>query len=117
MGRVVLRGIAILIALALGGVALLGSGLLGRHEAPGQITPTPRPHPFTEALRAGQARAARALGAADGKQIVFGDLHVHTTFSSDAFLFSLPILGGEGAHPGSERAWSSPIWVAPASDH
>ena len=32
-------------------------------------------------------------------QIFFGDLHVHTTFSQDAFLFSLPLVQGEGAHP------------------
>ena len=37
--------------------------------------------------------------ASGQKEILFGDLHAHTTWSFDGFMFSLPLLGGEGAHP------------------
>ncbi len=35
-------------------------------------------------------------------QILFGDLHVHTTLSVDAFMWNLPALGGRGVNPISD---------------
>lgn len=35
----------------------------------------------------------------EGKQIVFGDLHAHTTYSMDALMFSLEAAGGHGVSP------------------
>jgi hypothetical protein len=58
--------------------------------------------PAVVAERAAAERAALArLGGAPAgdKQILFGDLHVHTTFSVDAFMRTLPFMQGEGAHP------------------
>ena len=47
-----------------------------------------------------QAKAHRHLKPQGNRsQILFGDLHVHSTFSVDAFMYALPVFGGEGAHP------------------
>ncbi|TMA33346.1 MAG: DUF3604 domain-containing protein, partial [Deltaproteobacteria bacterium] len=90
---------AALIGFALGLVYAAGRGAFGAHEGPGEIAGRARPIADLEARVRGDREAGRALGVAHPKQVLFGDLHVHTTFSFDAFMFSLPLLGGEGAHP------------------
>ena len=77
------------------------AGCRGQHQGPGEIKGAAVPAPVVAARGAAQTKALEALapGAPPAKQILFGDLHVHTTFSPDAFMRSLPFLNGEGAHP------------------
>ena len=98
-----LRAVAAVILLALAGAVVFfviaARGTFGSHEAPGQVTQVARPAAEVTASEQAVEQAARGIGVARPKQVLFGDLHVHTTFSFDAFLFSLPLLVGEGAHP------------------
>ncbi len=87
------------IILGIIGVPLVGLyGIYGgaQHEGPGTV----HPRPVTPKLvRDRAARQETVSQRPSSKQILFGDLHVHTTFSTDAFLRSLPLVGGDGAHP------------------
>ncbi len=77
-------------------VALLSLGILGcggDYQEPG--TPTGPRVPFAAIER----REAGFLKGSAPRQILFGDLHVHTTYSADAFTLSLPMMGGQGVHP------------------
>ena len=65
-------------------VLIFSSGLVGKLPQDYEVIESPRP---------------QIDDSASTNQIFFGDLHVHTTFSQDAFLFSLPVIQGEGAHP------------------
>jgi hypothetical protein len=76
----------------------------GKHEGPGRIEGPAIPTSVIDARGDAQAAGASAIArAADltvpTKRILFGDLHVHSTFSADAFMFSLPFTQGEGAKP------------------
>jgi hypothetical protein len=83
------------------GLVVLGAvrGCFGSHEEPGEVTEARRSPAVVAGGAIAQRGAAEDVGVPDSKQILFGDLHVHTTFSFDAFLISLPISQGEGAHP------------------
>jgi hypothetical protein len=90
---------------AFAGALIAGGILYGQdlsyapHQGPGEVTAKTLPRDYVKARVALNRNAAKKIGAGSEKFILFGDLHVHTTFSTDAFMLSLPILGGEGSHP------------------
>ncbi len=96
-----LAGIALLLFIAAAAALLqvLGRGAFGRFDSEVVEPAAPaRPAADVEAAAARQRDAAREIGASSGgRQILFGDLHVHTTISFDAFMLNLPVTGGQGA--------------------
>ena len=95
----ILLVLALLAVVALAVLHLAGHGWLGSHEGPGSPVAQERSAAVVTARAEALQAAARGISADDAKQVLFGDLHVHTTFSFDAFMLSLPLLNGEGSHP------------------
>jgi len=91
------RGLAVALLLALASCS-------GSDSKDGSIAKAPRSDASVAASGDAARTASRALALRSGdappeREILFGDLHVHTTWSIDAFLYGLPLFGGEGAHP------------------
>jgi hypothetical protein len=75
----------------------------GDHLDAGRPTEARVPESEVAARATADQRAGAALTTAPVREVLFGDLHVHTTFSTDAFLRSLPFMASaEGAHPVSD---------------
>jgi hypothetical protein len=91
----------------LGLAASIALGVLacGEHEGAGEIQGAGLDADAVKERVARQAIATDGIFRGVGydqrprKQILFGDLHVHSTFSADAFITSLAVLQGDGAHP------------------
>ncbi|MEE3328608.1 MAG: DUF3604 domain-containing protein, partial [Myxococcota bacterium] len=97
-----LIGILVLVIAAVVYATAASRGIFGNAYGRGEISQSARDPDLIATRTARQRIAAAEVGAPskpDDKQILFGDLHVHTTFSFDAFSISLPMAQGEGSHP------------------
>jgi len=95
LGRVLL----VLLLAAAAALFAISRDWLGRPEVDGKPVGTPRPPEVVRARVTDQASTLASLGAEPATQVLFGDFHVHTTFSFDGFLMNLPMAGGAGSRP------------------
>ncbi len=108
-------GGVLLALLVVGGAVLFAIGMdwLGRGEVDGEMATAPRPPEIVTARISSQAATFASVGAEPAKQVLFGDFHVHTTFSFDAFLINLPMAGAPARArpqtPATSRAIARPL--------
>ena len=92
-------GLLALLALGLSVLVFAGRGLFGARVVAGEVEDAALSPALVADRESRFQDAQAAVNAPRGSQIVFGDLHVHSSFSVDAFQLTLPIGGGDGAHP------------------
>jgi hypothetical protein len=91
MIRRIFLGLALLVLAAAGLVLSLGTGWFGSNENAG----TPQAERVLQSVLNERRERQVEVAPVAGRQILFGDLHVHSTFTYDAFVASLPGAGGE----------------------
>ncbi len=99
MKRIILGGLAIALLLFVGWKVhayRVSKGLAGTERPAGE----PKAEAVDNSIIVARRDADLAVSPpATTKQIMFGDLHVHSTYSTDAFLWALPLNHGKGVHP------------------
>jgi len=94
--RKLMLWVASLLLLATVALYVIGRGWLGDVIAVGSIEGDTRSAAAIEDRVQRVRESAQALGADSGESILFGDLHVHSGFSLDAYVGSLPMTGAIG---------------------
>jgi hypothetical protein len=95
----IIAAVGLLTAMTLSILYIAGDGRFGDPVMGGQPTRQALAPAVVSEREQRQADTAAYLDLSTPKQILFGDLHVHSSFSADAFQLTLPTAGGEGVHP------------------
>ena len=92
MRKRVAQGMVVLLVVVAAVLLAVRMDWFGRPEVDGEMAMTPRPPAVVASQAAEQAATAASVGAGAGKQVLFGDFHVHTTFSFDSFMIIVFLL-------------------------